>query len=127
MLQGLLIYNADGTLMHEESLSKDLCYEIIQLAKDCSRLLHPSCRGCLVQLPHQNLLVPRVQQTPSAWAHGLCPSACCFMLGELLFDIAKNRAICLPYTVKQHRCCWQHLSESAAVCACRHHIDSLHI
>ena len=35
MLQGLLIYNADGTLMHEESLSKDLCHKIIQLAKDC--------------------------------------------------------------------------------------------
>ena len=35
VLQGLLIYNADGTLMHEESLSKDLCYKIIQLAKDC--------------------------------------------------------------------------------------------
>ena len=35
MLQGLLIYNADGTLMHEESLSQDLCHKIIQLAKDC--------------------------------------------------------------------------------------------
>jgi len=33
-MQGLLIYNADGTIMHEESLSEDLVRETITLAKE---------------------------------------------------------------------------------------------
>ena len=33
-MQGLLIYNGDGSLMHEESLSKDLVRETIKLAKE---------------------------------------------------------------------------------------------
>ncbi len=39
-MQGLLIYNADGTIMHEESLSEDLVRETITLAKElgmCSK------------------------------------------------------------------------------------------
>lgn len=33
-MQGLLIYNADGSIMHEESLSEDLVRETITLAKE---------------------------------------------------------------------------------------------
>ena len=33
-MQGLLLYNADGTIMHEESLSEDLVRETITLAKE---------------------------------------------------------------------------------------------
>lgn len=33
-MQGLLIYNADGSIMHEESLSDDLVRETIALAKE---------------------------------------------------------------------------------------------
>ena len=37
-MQGLLIYNGDGTIMHEESLSKDLVRETIKLAKELGTL-----------------------------------------------------------------------------------------
>lgn len=33
-MQGLLIYNADGSIMHEESLAEHLCHEVIALAKE---------------------------------------------------------------------------------------------
>ena len=33
-MQGLLIYNADGSIMHEESLQEHLCHEVIKLAKE---------------------------------------------------------------------------------------------
>ena len=38
-MQGLLIYNADGSLMHEESLAEDLVRETIKLAKELSKCL----------------------------------------------------------------------------------------
>lgn len=43
-MQGLLIYNADGTIMHEESLSEDLVRETIKLAKELgmSSSKHPA-------------------------------------------------------------------------------------
>ena len=33
-MQGLLIYNADGSIMHEESLLEDIVKETIILAKE---------------------------------------------------------------------------------------------
>ena len=33
-IQGLLIYNADGSIMVEESLREDLCHEVIALGKE---------------------------------------------------------------------------------------------
>ena len=50
-MQGLLIYNADGTLMHEESLSEDIVKETIKLAKELGMLpcLRPNNR---LQLSH---------------------------------------------------------------------------
>ena len=40
-MQGLLIYNADGTLMEEESLSEDLVRETIKLAKELGKCAAP--------------------------------------------------------------------------------------
>lgn len=45
-MQGLLIYNGDGSLMHEESLSKDLVRESIKLAKELSTRRHTHTTFC---------------------------------------------------------------------------------
>ena len=48
-MQGLLIYNGDGSIMHEESLSKDLVRETIKLAKELGNLqaqqIMPDCEA----------------------------------------------------------------------------------
>ena len=36
-MQGLLIYNPDGSIMHEESLAEHLCHEVIALAKELGK------------------------------------------------------------------------------------------
>ncbi len=49
-MQGLLIYNADGSIMHEESLSQDLVRETIKLAKELGAWLH--LQATILPQPH---------------------------------------------------------------------------
>lgn len=51
-MQGLLIYNADGTIMHEENLAEHLCHEVIALAKELGKGIQlPSVKRCDTCLP----------------------------------------------------------------------------
>ena len=44
-VQGLLLYGADGKVIYEHSLSKELLYEIIKLAKEFGETL-PNVMPC---------------------------------------------------------------------------------
>ena len=75
-MQGLLIYNGDGSLMHEESLSKDLVRETIKLAKELGTRRQPTQhsgeRQCCLTGQEVSLGALRAETRSSVYMHNSC-------------------------------------------------------